>query len=421
MNQIKPDLRDMLIKKIGDQNNGETNDQSMELIDIVPIPVTSDRMVRLRTLDEALSEMENHQDSESTGYLVQVRRKKASASNASFSLDAIVPDSNNLNTTPNTTNAPENTNADSPTENTETDGVYLANGNLNVPFLLKNAELLFSSGEYTLARNIYRTMADQGELSYSSLYWMGRCFEAESKVDEALKCYDQSIAFYPSLESYRRMGLIQMTRNNPQLAAETLERALNLKDISYDNRFDLHKACGNCWTKAQKPEHALNHYLTALSVYPTADDVRANIGALYLQSQKTAEARKHFQEAITANPKNDKALSGIASCFLAEGDIRQAHDHFARSLEIELNNPTAIFYLVKCAYELKSYATGARILEDYIQIAPINANLLYSLAGLQFHLGRMADSMETVERIIEISPAHNGANDLRNRIQKFDN
>ncbi|MGK5087834.1 tetratricopeptide repeat protein [Bdellovibrionota bacterium FG-2] len=395
MNHLKPDLRDM------------------ELIDIVPIPSTSDRMVRLRTLDEALTEIENSKDPDSTGYLVQVRRKKDPSNSEPFSLAAITPNSSapiSQTDTPKTHS-----------EHTETEGVYLANGNLNVPFLLKNAELLFSSGEYTLARNIYRTMADGGELSYSSHYWMGRCFEGENKIDEALQHYEQSITFYPSLESYRRLGMIQMNRNNHQLAAKTLERALNLKDLSYDNRFDLHKACGNCWSKARKPEHALNHYLTALSIYPTADDVRSNIGALYLQSQKVPDARKHFQEAITANPKSDKALSGLASCFLAEGDIRQAHDHFARSLEIELNNPTAIFYLVKCAYELKSYATGARILEDYIQIAPINANLLYSLAGLQFHLGRMTDAMETVARILEISPEHNGANDLKDRIQKFEN
>ena len=104
---------------------------------------------------------------------------------------------------------------------------------------------------------------------------------------------------------------------------------------------------------------------------------------------------------------------------LAEGRKREAHDHFARSLEAELNQPTVIFHLVKCAYEIKSYATAARLLASYVDIAPVNANLLYSLGGLQFHLGRIDEAGRTVARILRIQPSHSGAGELQKLISRF--
>jgi hypothetical protein len=48
----------------------------------------------------------------------------------------------------------------------------------------------------------------------------------------------------------------------------------------------------------------------------------------------------------------------------------------------------------------------------------VNANLLYSLAGLQYHLGRIADARATTSRILELQPQHAGAQELMNMIQK---
>jgi tetratricopeptide (TPR) repeat protein len=90
-----------------------------------------------------------------------------------------------------------------------------------------------------------------------------------------------------------------------------------------------------------------------------------------------------------------------------------------QSLELELNNPTAIFYLVKCAYEIKSYATASQMLLNYIQIAPVNTNLLYSLAGLQFHLGRISEAKETTLKILELQSQHAGAKELLNMIERY--
>lgn len=380
MNDVTQSLQELIKKQI--------HQEQFDVVGIVPIPATGDRMVRLRTLQEILEDFDTSNEKNTVEYILQIKPKPVAK----------------VETAP-----PKN-----PTEN-----VYLANGKLNFPYLMKNADLLYDTSEYALARNIYKTILKSGEFTSVALLKLGRCFESEGKIAEAKAHYEESIAYHPSLEPYQRLSVLLIRQGKDQQAAETLERALNLKDLSSSIRFEFLKSCGNCWTRAKKTEEAEKAFKKALELQPSADDIRSNLGVLHLQNNKIGEAKRNFQDAIASNPKNPQALSGLGSCYLAEGDKKSAHDYFSRSLELDLNNPTSIFYLVKCAYELKSYATAARILGEYIQISPVNPNLLYSLAGLQFHLGRMSESKSTTLKILELNPKHAGAKDLLNMIEKY--
>jgi tetratricopeptide (TPR) repeat protein len=129
-----------------------------------------------------------------------------------------------------------------------------------------------------------------------------------------------------------------------------------------------------------------------------------------------AEAKRCYQDALAANPENDKAWVGLGLCSVAEGNKEAAHDAFARSLELNLRNSTAVFHLVKCAYEIKKYATAEQLLSAYVEVAPVSPSLLYSLAGLQFHVGKKNDAAITARRILQIKADHSGAKELMNRI-----
>jgi tetratricopeptide (TPR) repeat protein len=386
MNDVTLNLHEVIKKQL--------DQESFDVVNVIPIPHHSDRMVRLRTLQEVLEDLHDSTDHRGTlEFIVQVKPKNEQS------------------------NSPAKVEPASQKQIPES--IYLPDGKLNTPYLIRNADLLFDSGDFSLARNIYKTILATGEQTSSVLYRLGRCFEAESKLEEAKTHYEDSVAYHPTLEAYQRLAALLIRQSKDLQAAEVMERALNMKEVPRTIRFEIHKACGNCWTRAQKVEEAERNFKKALEINPSADSVRANLGALYLQGNKFSEAKRHFRDAMASNPKNHQALSGLGSCCLAEGDKKSAHDYFSQSLEIELNNPTAVFYLVKCAYEIKSYAVAARLLQEYIQIAPVNTNLLYSLAGLQFHLGRIADAKATTLRILELQSQHSGAKELLNRIEKY--
>jgi hypothetical protein len=62
------------------------------------------------------------------------------------------------------------------------EGIYLSNGKLNIPFLMKNADLLFDAGDYSSARKIYKSILQSGECSASLLSRLEKCNEAEGVV-----------------------------------------------------------------------------------------------------------------------------------------------------------------------------------------------------------------------------------------------
>lgn len=282
-----------------------------------------------------------------------------------------------------------------------------------------SAELLLSAGDTRLARNILRTMVQNGVLVGWALRTLGQTLESEQKIDQARRCYQDAIAYESHLEAYRCLASLELRSQNDAGAADALERALKLPLLSTKVRFELHKASGNCWLRARKTDSAEAHYRKALQMNPASDQVASNLGALYLQSGRIREAQRAFEDALVVNPANSKALAGLGSAMLADGRKREAHDYFARSLDAELNQPTVVFHLVKCAYEIKSYATAARLLASYVEVAPVNANLLYSLGGLQFHLGRIDEAGRTVARILRIQPSHSGAGELQKLISRF--
>lgn len=380
------EMTEALATQIRELLGKQLNSDQFDIVEVIPVPNQSDRMVRLRTIEEVLQDFD--------GYLIKMRPKNgADVSGHAIPAEVL--------------------------SKAVAESLYQPDGKLNLPFLFRNAEVLFSSGEYALARNVYKAIFQSGERTATALDGIGRCFEAEGKLEDARLHYEESIAYQPNIDAFQHLASLHIRQKKDETAAELFERALQLREIPNSIRFDLHKAAGNCLIRAQKPQEARKHLEWALDLSPNAADVRANLGALQLQTGKIAEAKKQFQDALSANPRNDKALAGLASCFLAEGDKRLAHDYFSKALEIELNNPTAIYHLVKCAYELKTYATAARVLEEYIQIAPVNANLMYSLAGLQFHLGRIDDAAATAKNILRLVPQHGGATELLRTIDNM--
>jgi tetratricopeptide (TPR) repeat protein len=385
------DSTELLASQIQELLGNQLRDNQLDIIEVVDVqavPNKGDRMVRLRTLEEALHDFD--------GYLIKIKpRKGKDYAGTPIAPETIVP------------------------KQLQKENLYQQDGKLNVPFLFRNAELLFASGDYALSRNVYKAIFQSGLRTAHALDGMGRCYEAEGKLEDARAHYEESIAYLPNLEAMRHLASLFIKQKKEESAAETLERALQLKEIPSHTRAELHKAAGNCWLRVQRAFDAQHHYERALEINPKSGDIRANLGVIQLQAGKIPEAKMLFQDALASDPRNDKALAGLASCFLAEGDRRMAHEYFAKALELELNNPTAIYHLVKCAYELKTYATAARVLEEYVQIAPVNANLLYSLAGLQFHMGRIEDALQACRKVLQISPDHSGATELITMIEKL--
>jgi tetratricopeptide (TPR) repeat protein len=110
------------------------------------------------------------------------------------------------------------------------EGIYLANGKLNIPYLVKNADMLFDATDYQAARKIYKTILQSGEYTSTALQRLGKCYEAEGKLEDACTKYEESIAYHPTVETYQRLASVLLRQNKEQQAEEVLEKAQSLRD-----------------------------------------------------------------------------------------------------------------------------------------------------------------------------------------------
>lgn len=286
----------------------------------------------------------------------------------------------------------------------------------DIQFLVDNAEVLMKAGELELARNIFRALLKTSECSDVAYAGLAMCADQEGLVEQAIQYAWDSVAFAPNKKGYQILAQLLVQQGRDQEAAQALSRALKALELTIQEKGDYYKMIGNCMSRLGQTTESERAYKKALEMSPASDEVQSNLGSLYLEQGKFPEAKRCYQDAIASNTHNDKAWVGLGLCCVADGDKESAHEAFARSLDKNIRNSTAIFHLVKCAYEIKKYSTAEKILSQYVEIAPVSASLLYSLAGLQFHVGKKREASLTAKRILQIKSDHQGARDLIRRI-----
>ena len=286
----------------------------------------------------------------------------------------------------------------------------------DVNYLAQNADLLLQVGEVELARNIYRAILKSGDASDVAYAGLASCSDKDGMIEQAIQFAWDSVAFAPNKKGYQILSQLLVQQGRDQEASQALSRALKSLELSAQEKAEYYKMIGNCMSRLGQNPEAERAYKKALELSPASDETQSNLGSLYLEQGQVMDAKRCYQDAIASNPTNDKAWVGLGLCFVAEGDKEAAHDAFSRSLERNLRNSTAIFHLVKCAYEIKKYSQAERMLSNYVEVAPVSPSLLYSLAGLQFHVGKKKEASLTAKRILQIKGDHQGARDLIKRI-----
>ncbi len=183
--------------------------KGVEVVRILPFLLQGDQADKLKVLQDLLADLEEPHLIGTQEYIIQIRP----------SIPTLQPALKH-----------ETHSHSKPTQ----DGIYLTSGKLNIPFLMKNADLLFDAGDYSLARKIYKTILQSGEYTATVLFRIGRCYESESKLEEACGKYEEALVFHPTLECYQRLSTLLIRMNKNHQAADMMERAQVLQDSLSD-------------------------------------------------------------------------------------------------------------------------------------------------------------------------------------------
>lgn len=298
------------------------------------------------------------------------------------------------------------------------DGTILPNGRLNSDLLIKNAKILLLAGDTKLAKNIFRSLIENGDMLSVAYAGIGAAFELEGKIDLAIKSYRESIIYEPTYGSLFALADLLMKQQDYGSAVGTLLRANNLPKITLDQSFEIHKCLGNCYMYMNQLNNAEAHYRKAYEIHALSDGLHVNIGSLALKKGDTATALLHFKEAIRINAKSASAYTGVGLAHLGQGNKQQAHDAFASALRVDIHEATALYNLVKTAYELKQFSVVSEILNEYIINNPVNSNILYSYAGILFHQGKYSEAADECDKLLSFNSNHEGAKKIKAMIER---
>ena len=168
---------------------------NFDVIEVAPVP-SGDRVLRLKALQEILVSLSDPVEPQCREYLVRVKQKDYSQT---------MPEINQQK-------------VESAGQKLQLGEIYLPTGKLNIPYLIKNGDLLFESGDFQLARKIYNTILRSGEMTAAILNRLGKCYEAEGKLEVALAKYEEATFFQMEslpAQSTHFNDKIQKSRSTP--------------------------------------------------------------------------------------------------------------------------------------------------------------------------------------------------------------
>ncbi len=388
MSEISQEIQKAILDSLEPKELGE--------VDVVAVPKSKNRLIQLRTLEEVIDDFDMDQSPHSFTYVVKVKPTKQNSKKTNL------PDLDEIDMIASKDRGPRD--------------IYQSSGKLNKEFLIENAEILIRSQNFKDAKKIYETLTKSGFKSARILNGIGLCNEKEGLVVEAQDAYEEAIAFESSLRYYRNLYRVLKAQNRKEYALEVLDRALAIENLSSKEKLLIHKELGKSWTDLKNFGKAKEHFLKAREIAPKSDDVMTKLGSIALKVGELDQAITCFEKSEELNSVNSKAIFGLGCCHLIKGDQRMAHRCFVDSLKIDINNPTAVYYLTKCAYELKKYDEAVSLVNEFVRSAPVNANLLYCLAGMQFHTSQYPDALQTLEKLLSVRPEHSGGLKLKHLV-----
>ena len=246
----------------------------------------------------------------------------------------------------------------------------------------------FHAGQPREALDPLRVAAQGNPKDDEASFYLGLCYLALDRDDEANKAFDRLAAgvrenideLYWLVKSYSRVSSAMLSRlaglgkesyrmhqvrgeyfdldNNPDQAIKEYEKAVQLRpDLS-----SLHYVLGNAYWKRSHPDDAAAEFRRAIELDPLHFMAHYQLGMVLLEQNSPADALKEFRAALNGQP-------GLVNGYLGLG---------------------------KSLYQQQEYAAAVPVLERYVGLAPEDPTPHYLLSQIFRRLNQSAAAEEQI-------------------------
>lgn len=226
---------------------------------------------------------------------------------------------------------------------------------------------------------------------------------------EAAEYIDASLSALKTGEHLKK-GLALKQEQRYEEAAEAFSAALKIGDMS------VLAHIGDCLANLGMLKEARDSYTLALG--RNSDDVQSIIGmgVVNLLAEKFEEATAAFSKALRGDPGNSKALAGMGIARRKQGKSTIGFGYLKKALDLDPENITALKEFIKTADEVGKYAEAEYHLGNYLRYHPADLDMLFSQADIQLRVGKCAEALANIEKLLMFAPKYDGGEELKEKI-----
>ncbi|MCB0354045.1 MAG: glycosyltransferase [Bdellovibrionales bacterium] len=156
----------------------------------------------------------------------------------------------------------------------------------------------------------------------------------------------------------------------------------------------------------------------AENLQPNSVRCLRNRAAIFMACSDLENASRYFERAYALDSRDAKTLSGLGMCSLMRQEPAHAFPYFLSALEQDPYEMVALLQLLDCSYRLGRFEELESALRRYLDRKPEDMEMTYCLAGCLFRQGKLTESKEWSDRVLQKQPLHRGASELREKLQE---
>jgi tetratricopeptide (TPR) repeat protein len=263
------------------------------------------------------------------------------------------------------------------------------------------------------SETLFRQAVQVTASNYLAFNNLGFYLSARGKVDEAMRCYEQSLKINPFYEdALNNLGHALAGRKRYADAITFYQRALRVRP----DHVEVHNNLGNALSDTGQTDEAIGHYRFVLERLPDHADAHNNLGIALAMKGQLAEAVPHFRaairlkpgyasahsnlgnalavqrqldaaageyrEALRLNPADAQAHNNLGNVLAEQGDLDEAVRHYNEALRLNADNPEAHFNLAQALVRLSRRAEAIPHLQEALRLKPDYPEALRQLTAL---------------------------------------
>jgi tetratricopeptide (TPR) repeat protein len=213
--------------------------------------------------------------------------------------------------------------------------------------------------------------------------------------------------------SFVELDVSQVRRNPP--ITFTLKKvrgaAIFLVDEEARNTLDH----GNQLMQEKQYDEAIKIFQQLIDTYPTAYQVRLNLGECFIIKEEIAKAEEQFNQVLEAiksefneykkDPgSSSRALSGLAQVALKQDDLKSAQNYFAQALEISPANEVLAYNVGEIYFANQEIDSAITYFLKTVEIKEDWSPPYLKLGYAYLNKGDNEKALEYLEKFLELDP-----------------